>query len=67
MPNQDEHDTGFPKLSAAARRALPAGYGHSGQLAQVLESATEQLHGVRPTGITALRGAFDERGLAFHF
>jgi hypothetical protein len=36
-------------------------------LAQVLESAIEKLHGVGPTGITALRGALDERGLAFHF
>jgi hypothetical protein len=37
------------------------------QLAQVLESAIEKLHGVGPTGITALRGALDERGLGFHF
>ena len=64
MPNQD--DTGFPKLSAPARRALArAGYTRLEQLAQVPESEIEQLHGMGPTGITALRDALDERGLAF--
>jgi hypothetical protein len=64
MPNQD--DTGFPKLSAPARRALArAGHTRLEQLAQVTESEIEQLHGMGPTGITALRDALDERGLAF--
>jgi hypothetical protein len=62
--NQD--DTGFPKLSAPARRALAhAGYTRLEQLAQVPESEIEKLHGMGPTGITALRDALDERGLAF--
>jgi hypothetical protein len=34
-------------------------------LAQVPESEIETLHGMRPTGITGLRDALDERGLAF--
>ena len=64
MPNQD--DTGFPKLSAPARRALArAGYTRLEQLAQVPESEIETLHGMGPTGVNALRDALDERGLAF--
>jgi hypothetical protein len=42
-----EDDTGFPKLSAPARRALSAaGYTHLGQLDRVSESELSQLHGV---------------------
>lgn len=64
MPNQD--DTGFPKLSAPARRALArAGYTRVEQLAQVPESEIAVLHGMGPTGIAALRDALDQRGLAF--
>ena len=64
MPNQD--DAGFPKLSAPARRALArAGYTRREQLPQVPESEIEKLHGMGPTGITALQDALDERGLAF--
>ena len=64
MPDQD--DTGFPKVSAAARRALArAGYPRLEQLAQVPESEIEEIHGMAPTGMTALRNALAERGLAF--
>jgi hypothetical protein len=64
LPNQD--DTGFPKLPAPARRALArAAYTRLEQLAQVPKSEIEQLHGMRPTGITALRDALDERVLTF--
>jgi hypothetical protein len=64
LRNQD--DTGFPTLSAPARRALSrAGYTRLQQLAQVPESEIEILRGVGPTGIAALRDALDERGLAF--
>jgi hypothetical protein len=34
-------------------------------LAQVPESEIETLHGMGPTGVTGLRDALDERGLAF--
>lgn len=64
MPNRE--DTGFPKLSAPARRALAgAGYTRLEQLAQVPESEIAKLHGMGPTGVAALRDALDERGLAF--
>jgi len=54
LPNQD--DTGFAKLSAPARRALPrAGYTRLEQLAQVPESETEKLHDRGATGMAALR------------
>jgi hypothetical protein len=63
MRNDD--DTGFPKLSAPARRALSgAGYMHLDQLAQVSESDLKKLHGMGPTAIAALRAALDERGLS---
>ena len=63
---RNEDDTGFPKLSAPARRALSgAGYTHLDQLAQVSESDLEKLHGMGPTALAALRAALDERGLSF--
>jgi hypothetical protein len=64
LPTQD--DASFPKLSARALRApARAGYTRLEQLAQVPESSIERLHGMGPTGITALRDPLDERGLAF--
>jgi hypothetical protein len=61
-----EDDTGFPKLSAPARRALSAaGYMHLDQLAQAFESDLSHLHGMGPTAIVALRAALEERGLSF--
>jgi len=64
LPNQD--GTGLPKVSAPVRRAFArAGYTRLEQLAQVPESEIETLHGMGPTGITALQDALDERGLAF--
>lgn len=63
---RNEDDTGFPKLSAPARRALSgAGYTRLDQLAQVSESELRKLHGMGPTAIEALRAALDERGLSF--
>lgn len=63
---KNEHDTGFPKLSAPARRALSgAGYTRLDQLAEVSESELRKLHGLGPTGIEALRAALEERGLSF--
>jgi hypothetical protein len=63
---RDEDETGFPKLSAAARRALSgAGYAHLDQLAQVSESDLSKLHGMGPTAIATLRAPLDERGLSF--
>jgi mannose-6-phosphate isomerase-like protein (cupin superfamily) len=62
---RNEDDTGLPKLSAPARRALSAaGYTRLDQLAQVSESELSKLHGVGPTAIKALRAALDERGLS---
>jgi hypothetical protein len=64
LPNQD--DTGFPKLSAPAQRALTrAGYTRLEQLARVPESEIERLHGMGATGMAALRDTLDDRGLAF--
>lgn len=62
---RNEDDTGFPKLSAPARRALSgAGYTHLDQLAEVSESELKKLHGMGPTAVAALRAALDERGLS---
>jgi hypothetical protein len=64
LRNQD--NTGFPKLSAPARRALSAaGYTHLDQLAEVSESELKKLHGMGPTVVAALRAALGERGLSF--
>jgi hypothetical protein len=61
-----ENDTGFPRLSAPARRALSgAGYTRLDQLAQIHESDLKKLHGMGPTAIAALRAALDECGLSF--
>jgi hypothetical protein len=63
---RNENDTGFPKLSAPARRALArAGYAHLDQLAEVSESELERLHGMGPTALAALRAALAERGRSF--
>ena len=60
-----EDDTGFPRLSAPARRALSrAGYTRLDQLAQISESDLKKLHGMGPTALAALRSALDERGLS---
>jgi hypothetical protein len=62
----NEDPTGFPKLSAPARRALSgAGYMRLEQLAQVPESELNKLHGMGPTAVAALRVALHERGLSF--
>jgi mannose-6-phosphate isomerase-like protein (cupin superfamily) len=66
-PLRNDHDTGFPKLSAPARRALSrAGYTRLDQLTQVSEADVSKLHGMGPTGVKALRAALDERGLSFN-
>ncbi len=63
---RSQDDTGFPKLSAPARRALSgAGYTRLDQLAQVSESDLRKLHGMGPTAIAALGEALHERGLSF--
>ena len=63
---RNENDTGFPKLSAPARRALSgAGYTRLDQLAQVSESDLKKLHGMGPTAVTALRASLHKRGLSF--
>ncbi len=63
---RNEDDTGFPKLSAPARRALSgAGYTRLDQLAQASESDLRQLHGMGPTAIAALREALHQRGRSF--
>ena len=63
---RDEDETGFPKLSVPARRALAAaGHTRLAQLAQVRESDLRKLHGLGPTAIAALREALHERGLSF--
>ena len=62
---QNEHQAGFPKLSAPARRALSsAGYTKLDQLAKVSETELKQLHGMGPSAITALRKALEERGMS---
>jgi uncharacterized protein YdhG (YjbR/CyaY superfamily) len=59
-------DTGFPRLSAPARRALAAaGYTYLDQLAKVSEAEIKKLHGMGPTALRALRSALHERGLDF--
>ena len=64
---QNKDDTGFPKLSAPARRALSgAGYTRLDQLTQVSESDLSKLHGMGPAAIKALSAALDERGLSFN-
>ena len=64
MTNEDE--TGFPKLSAPARRALAnGGYSHLDQLAAISESELKKLHGMGPSAIAALREALQARGLSF--
>jgi uncharacterized protein YdhG (YjbR/CyaY superfamily) len=61
-----EDDAGFPRLSAPARRALAAaGYTRLDQLAQLSEADVEKLHGMGPAALAALRGALEQRGLAF--
>jgi len=46
-----EDDTGFPRLSAPARRALSgAGYTRLDTLADVSEPDLKKLHGMGPTG-----------------
>jgi DNA repair protein RadC len=61
-----EDETGFPKLSAPARRALSgAGLTHLDQLTEVSESDLKALHGIGPTAMAALRAALDERGRSF--
>ncbi len=63
---RNEDDTGFPKLSAPARRALSAaGHTRLEQLAQVSESDLRKLHGIGPNAIAALREALHERGRSF--
>jgi mannose-6-phosphate isomerase-like protein (cupin superfamily) len=64
---RNEAETGFPKLSAPARRALSAaGYTRLDQLTQVSESDVSELHGMGPKAIDALRAALGQRGLSFH-
>jgi hypothetical protein len=61
-----EDDTGVPRLSAPAHRALSgAGYTRLDELALISESDLKRLHGMGPTAIAALRAALDERGLSF--
>jgi hypothetical protein len=63
---RNDEDTGLPKLSAPARRALSgAGYTRLDQLAQVPESELGKLHGMGPNAVAALRAALHERGLSF--
>ena len=62
----DSDDTGFPKLSAPARRALAgAGYVRLEQLTEVTEAELCALHGMGPTAVEALRAALSDRGLGF--
>src|SRR5947209_8781429 len=62
----NEGETGFPKLSAPARRALAgAGYTRLDQLAKVTEPDLASLHGIGLTTIASLRQALHARGLSF--
>ncbi|GII52559.1 hypothetical protein Pth03_09480 [Planotetraspora thailandica] len=59
-------DTDLPKLSAPARRALAgAGLSRLEQLSEVTEAEVLALHGMGPNAMGVLRGALEERGLAF--
>jgi uncharacterized protein YdhG (YjbR/CyaY superfamily) len=61
-----ENDSGFPALSAPARRALSgAGYTRLDQLVDVYEADLGKLHGIGPRAIVALREALHRRGLSF--
>ena len=63
---RNEDDTGFPKLSAPARRALSAaGYTRLEQLAEVSEVDLKKLHGMGPTAIAVIGEALVQRGLSF--
>jgi hypothetical protein len=59
-----DDDSGFPPLSAPARRALAnAGYTRLEQLVTLSRRELGALHGIGPTAVTALRAALAERGL----
>jgi hypothetical protein len=63
---RSEDETGFPKLSAPARRALAAaGFERLDQLAEVSESDVASMHGIGPTALSSLSSALHERGLSF--
>jgi hypothetical protein len=63
---RNDDDTGFPKLSAPARRALAgAGYARLDDLTQVPESDLAKRHGMGPAAIGPLCAALAERGLSF--
>jgi hypothetical protein len=60
-----DDETGFPKISAPARRALDdAGLTELGLLTDVSEPELRRLHGMGPSAIRALRQALADRGLA---
>jgi hypothetical protein len=64
---RNEDDTGFPTLSARARRALlGAAYARMDQLAQVSEPDLKKPAAWGPSALTALREAHHESGLSFH-
>jgi hypothetical protein len=59
-----DDDSGFPALSAPARRALAnAGYTRLEQLVTLSRRELDAMHGIGPTAVTALRAALAERGL----
>ena len=59
-------DSGLPRLSAPARRALAAaGVSRLEDLARVREDEIASLHGMGPKAIGELRAALEERGLSF--
>jgi len=59
-------DSGFPKMSQPAHRALAnAGYTRLEQLTKVPEAEIAKLHGMGPKSIKELRAALAEKGLGF--
>jgi hypothetical protein len=60
-----EDESGFPKMSAPARRALAnAGYSELELLTDTSETELRRLHGMGPSAIRAVRAALADRGLA---
>jgi hypothetical protein len=63
---QNPQESGFPKLSAPAQRALAAaGVQRLEQLTKFSEAEVSKWHGIGPNAINALRAALSAHGLSF--
>ena len=61
-----DDDSGLPRMSAPARRALAAaGVSRLEDLTRMREDEIRSLHGMGPKALGELRSALEERGLSF--